>query len=57
MQKIRIFGEEDRLKVAAIMVKNGYRVEQRKEPRIGTGGRPTKSLDYVLILEDVRTEE
>jgi len=47
--EIRIFLEEDRLKVAAILVKNGYRVEQTKKPR-----PKSKSLDYLLIAEDVR---
>ena len=47
--KIRIYNEEDRLKVAAILVKNGYRVEQGKEPRPGT-----KSVDYMLVIEDIR---
>ena len=47
--KIRIYHEEDRLNVAAILVKNGYRVEQGKEPRPGK-----KSVDYVLVVEDIR---
>jgi hypothetical protein len=47
--KIRVFNEEERLKVAAILVKNGYRVEQGKEPRTGT-----KTVDYFLIIENTR---
>jgi hypothetical protein len=47
--KIRIFSEEERLKVAAILVKNGYRVEQGKEPKPGT-----KVIDYFLLVEDIR---
>jgi len=50
MTKLRINNEEDRLKVAAILIKNGYRVEQSKVARSST----TKTVDYVLIAEDVR---
>ena len=50
--KLRIFHEEDRLTVAAILIKNGYRVEQGKEPRPGT-----KTADYYLLLEDTRGEK
>lgn len=48
--KIRIFNEEDRMKVAAILVKNGYRVSQGKEPR----APKSKSYDYYLEVDDVR---
>jgi hypothetical protein len=50
--KIRVYIEEDRLKVAAVLVKNGYSVKQGKEPRPGT-----KAVDYYLIAEDVRGNE
>jgi len=50
--KIRIFNEDDRMVVASILIKNGYRVEQNKEPR-----PRTKSVDYILIVEDVREEK
>lgn len=46
--KIRIFNEEDRMKVAAILVKNGYMVSQGKELRTA------KSYDYFLEVVDVR---
>ena len=49
--KIRIYTEEERLKVAAILIKNGYQVQQGKEKRPGK-----KILDYYLLVEDVRTE-
>lgn len=51
--KIRIFVEEDRLKVAAILVKNGYQVSQGKEPRTKGG----KSYDYYLEAEDIRDKK
>ena len=49
MMKIRIHSQEDRLKVAAILIANGYRVEQGKEGRPGK-----KAVDYVLVVKDVR---
>jgi len=55
--EIRIFNEEDRLSVAAILIKNGYRVEQSKKTRPKADGSPSKSLDYLLIAEDVRGEK
>ncbi len=51
--KIRIFNEDDRLKVAAVLIKNGYRVSQDKEKRTPTG----KSYDYFLDCEDVRDKQ
>ena len=47
--KLRIFVEDDRLKVAAILVKNGYQVSQSKGQRPGS-----KSYDYFLDIEDLR---
>ena len=47
--KLRIFAEEDRLKVAAILVRNGYRVSQGKEKR--PSGR---SYEYYIEAEDNR---
>lgn len=46
--EIRIYTQEDRLNVAAILVKNGYNVGQGKRLRTQTG----KSLDYFLHIED-----
>lgn len=45
--KIEIYNEEDRLKVAAILVRNGYTVRQTKEKRVPSG----KSYLYFLIAE------
>ena len=42
--KLEIYNEEDRLKVAAILVKNGYTVRQSKEKRMPSG----KSYVYYL---------
>ena len=47
--KIRIYNEDDRMRTAAVLVKNGYRVEQSKEQRKGK-----KTVDYFLVVEDVR---
>jgi hypothetical protein len=52
MIEIRIFGKEDRLKVAAILIENGYCVKQISRSRTGT-----KSLDYLLLAEDVREDK
>ena len=52
--EIRIFSEEDRLKVAAILFKNGYRVEQSKKTRPKVDGSPSKSMDYFIVAEDTR---
>jgi len=46
--KLRIFNEDDRMAVAAILVKNGYQVSQGKELRTA------KSYDYYLEVVDVR---
>ena len=50
--KLRIFAEDDRLKVGAILIRNGYRVQQGKEKRKGS-----KSYDYFLEVEDIRNVE
>lgn len=47
--KIEIFNEADRLEVAAIPVKNGYKVWQSKERRTPTG----KSFVYYIEAEKV----
>jgi hypothetical protein len=49
---LRINSEEDRVRIAGILVKNGYMVKQGKVPRTGT-----KSMDYVLLIEDARGEK
>ena len=53
MEKLEIFKEEDRLAVAAILVKNGYRVNQGKERASPTG----KSYVYFLEYEKLQKKE
>ena len=54
--ELRIFNQEDRIKVAAILVKNGYEVSQQKRKKTPTG----KTMEYYLevreVCEDVRVE-
>lgn len=47
--KIRIANEQERMSVAAILVKNGYRVYQSRVQRPGK-----KVSETVLVVEDVR---
>ena len=49
--KLEIFKEEDRLAVAAILVKNGYRVRQGKERK------SENSRTYVYFIEADRTDK
>ena len=42
--ELKIYSKEDRLKVAAILIDNGYTVSQGKRQRTPTG----KSYDYYL---------
>lgn len=44
--EILIYNQEDRLNTAAILIKNGYTVEQGKRQKTATG----KSLDYFLRI-------
>lgn len=44
--EILIYNQDDRLNTAAILIKNGYTVEQGKRQRTQTG----KSLDYFLRI-------
>ena len=48
IQKMKVYQEQDRLDVAAILVKNGYRVWVGKEPK------PTnkKAYDYYVYFQD-----
>ena len=48
--KIEIFNEADRLEVAAILVKNGYKAWQSKERRTPTG----KSFVYYIEAEKMQ---
>jgi hypothetical protein len=54
--KLRICNEDDRLRVAAVLIKNGYSVEQGRDQRIGLNGQPTKHMGYALIINDRRGE-
>ena len=47
--KIKISNEADRMTVAAILIKNGYRVHQDKQ---SVPGKKTK--DAVLIVDDTK---
>lgn len=49
--KIEIFKEEDRMTVAAILVKNGYRVSQ------GKCRKAPNSKAYVYFLDVEKAEE
>ena len=44
--ELKIYNLEDRLKVAEILIKNGYTVAQRKRAKTETG----KTLDYYLVV-------
>ena len=48
VMELKIYNQEDRLTVAAILIKNGYTVAQGKKQRIPTG----KSLDYYLKVSE-----
>ena len=42
--ELRIYNQQDRLEVAAILIKNGYAVSQTKRQKTPTG----KTVDYFL---------
>ncbi len=44
VMELKIYSKEDRLRVAAILIDNGYTVSQGKRRRTSTG----KTLDYFL---------
>ena len=46
--ELAIYNVDDRLKVAAILVKNGYKVWQGKRQKTPSG----KTVDYILIAEE-----
>ena len=46
--ELRIFNLEDRLKVAEILIKNGYTVSQKKRQRNPTG----KTMEYYLAVAE-----
>jgi len=45
---LKIYGKEDRLHVASILIDNGYEVRQWKQAKTPTG----KSVDYYLHVSD-----
>lgn len=47
--ELTIYNQEDRLLVAQILIKNGYKVCQGKKQRTPTG----KQVDYTLKIEEV----
>ena len=51
--ELTIAKEEDRIQVAGILIKNGYRVQQMKRKRTVTA----KSYDYLLIAEKAEDEK
>ena len=46
--ELKIYNQDDRLSVAAILIKNGYTVSQGKRQRSPTG----KTLDYILKVSE-----
>lgn len=48
VQKVKVYKEEDRVVVAGILVKNGYKVWQGKEPK--EPGK--KSMDYCVYFQE-----
>jgi len=52
--ELMIFLKEDRLKVAAILFDNGYRVEQCSRHRVKPDGTKMKATDYLVLAEDTR---
>lgn len=46
--ELKIYNQQDRLDVAAILIKNGYTVSQGKKQRSPTG----KTLDYYLKVQE-----
>ena len=51
--RLEIHKEEDRMTVAAILVKNGYRVFQTKQRKTPTG----KTMIYVLDVKKVEEDQ
>ena len=46
--ELKIYNQEGRLSVAAILIKNGYTVSQGKRQRTATG----KTMDYILKVSE-----
>jgi hypothetical protein len=52
MVMLKIKTESDRLSVAAILVKNGYRVSQARLKKDGS-----KTAEYFIVADDVGEDE
>lgn len=48
VMELKIYNQDDRLSVAAILIKNGYTVSRGKRQRSPTG----KTLDYILKVSE-----
>lgn len=46
--ELKIYNQDDRLQVAAILIKNGYTVSQGKRQRTATG----KTMDYFFKVSE-----
>lgn len=55
--KLEIYKEDDRLAVAAILVKNGYRVSQGKEKKTPTGRAFVYYIEAQKVDEEVKSHE
>ncbi len=55
--KLEIYKEDDRLAVAAILVKNGYRVSQGKEKKTPTGRAFVYYIEAQKVDEEVKKHE
>lgn len=55
--KLEIFKEEDRMTVAAILVKNGYKVFQGKERKTPTSKSYIYFLEAEKLVEDGKNDE
>ena len=50
--ELAVYNLEDRLNVAAILFKNGYKVSQGKRLKTPTG----KQVDYIIFVEEVENK-
>lgn len=51
--ELAIYNQQERIEVAGILIKNGYKVSQGKRAKTQTG----KQVDYLLIVEEVDEEQ
>ena len=54
--ELRIYNKDDRITVAAILVKNGYEVAQKKKRKTPDGRSVEYFLEVKEVDEDVRVE-